>query len=69
MSWSSFDRGTTRNKLEDLGIDGSTILKRILRKKVGCVDWIDVAQHWGKWWSFCEEGNEHVGPRECERFS
>jgi hypothetical protein len=32
---SSVDRGTARNKLEDLGVDGSTILKRILKKKIG----------------------------------
>jgi len=35
MDWSSVDRRTARNKLEDLGVDGSTILKRILRKKWG----------------------------------
>jgi hypothetical protein len=35
MDWSSVDRGTARNKLEDLGLDGSTILKTILRKTWG----------------------------------
>jgi hypothetical protein len=37
MGWSSVNRGTARNKLEDLGVEGSTILKRILRK------------HWDVW--------------------
>ena len=69
MGWSSVDRGTVRNKLEDLALDGSTILKGMLRKKVGCVDWIDVAQQWGKLWSCWEEGNELVGPRECRGLS
>jgi hypothetical protein len=40
-------------------------IKKDLKKTVGRVDWIDVAQHWGKWLSCCEEGIEHVRPREC----
>ena len=40
MGWSSVDVGTARNKLEDLGVDGSAVLKRILRTKWGVgVDW------------------------------
>ena len=32
------------------GIDGRIILKRIFSKWDGCMDGIDVAQEWDKWW-------------------
>jgi hypothetical protein len=35
--------------LEDPGIDGRIILKRILKKWDGGMDWIDVAQDRNRW--------------------
>jgi hypothetical protein len=36
--------------LEDPGVDGMIILKWILEKVDGGMDWIDVAQH-DRWWA------------------
>jgi hypothetical protein len=38
-----------RNKLEELGMDGRTILKSNFRKLVGDVDCIDLAQDRDRW--------------------
>jgi hypothetical protein len=35
--------------LEDLGLDGRIILKWILKKWVGGMDWIDLAQDRDRW--------------------
>ena len=38
-----------RDHLEDPGVDGRIILRRILRKwDVGGMDWIEVAQGWDR---------------------
>jgi hypothetical protein len=39
------------NHLKDLGIDGWIILKRILEKLVGVIDWTDLAQYSDSWWA------------------
>jgi len=33
-----------RDRLENLGVSGRTILKWILRSGMGCVDWMDLTQ-------------------------
>jgi hypothetical protein len=38
-----------RNHLKDLGVDGRIILKWILEKWDGGMDWIDVAQERDRW--------------------
>jgi hypothetical protein len=35
--------------LEDLGVDRRIILRRILRKRDGGMDWIDLAQDRDRW--------------------
>jgi len=39
-----------RDQLRDLGVDGSIILKRIL-KKYKIFDWFHVAQYRDHWWT------------------
>ena len=48
-----------KNHLEDLGIDGMLILKWILRKRRGDLEWIDVAHDRDR--CACECGNEPSG--------
>jgi hypothetical protein len=53
-----------RTHLEDLGIDGRTILKCILNRMVGCG--LDL------WWhtvGLCEHGDEHSGLLKCREFT
>jgi hypothetical protein len=38
-----------RDHLEDPGVDGGIILKRIFRKWDGGMDWIDLAQNRDRW--------------------
>ena len=38
-----------RDHLEDIGVDGRIILRRIFRKWDGGADWIDLAQDWDRW--------------------
>jgi hypothetical protein len=38
-----------RDHLEDLGVDGSIILKCIFKKWNGGMDWIDMAQDRDRW--------------------
>jgi hypothetical protein len=40
-----------RDHFEDLGINGRTILRQILRKLMARVEWIDLAQDKDHWWS------------------
>jgi hypothetical protein len=40
-----------RDHLEDLDVNGSIILRRILRKLDGSMGWIDVAQDRDRWWA------------------
>jgi hypothetical protein len=47
--------------LEDLGVDGRIILKRIFRKWDGSMEWIDVAQDRDTWRALCECDNEPSG--------
>jgi hypothetical protein len=37
--------------LDDLGIDGRIILKGILKKWDGDMDWIDLSQDRDRWWA------------------
>jgi len=37
--------------LEDPGIDGMIILRSILRKLDGDMDWIDLTQNSDRWWA------------------
>jgi len=48
-----FSGGNLRERvhLEDLGIDGKIILKYILKKWDGAMDWIDLAQDRDRWWA------------------
>jgi hypothetical protein len=49
--WSGYWR--ERGHLEDPGIDGRIILRRILRKwDVGGIIWISLTQDRDKWWVF-----------------
>jgi hypothetical protein len=50
-----------RDHLEDPGVDGMIILRWILRKWVGGMDWIDLAQDMGQMAGFCKRGNEPLG--------
>jgi hypothetical protein len=47
--------------LEDPGIDGRIIQKRIFRKWVGDMEWIDLAQDGGQVAGSCKHGNEPLG--------
>jgi len=38
--------------MEDLGVDGRIILKRIFKKCDGGMDWIDQARNRSRWRSF-----------------
>ena len=40
-----------RVDLEDPGVDGRIILKYILKKCDGAMDWIDLAQDRDRWWA------------------
>jgi hypothetical protein len=40
-----------RGYLEDLGVNGSIILKRIFNKCDGGMDWIYLAKHKDRWWA------------------
>jgi len=40
-----------RDHLEDPGVDGRIILRRIFRKGDGGMDEIDVAHDRGRWWA------------------
>jgi hypothetical protein len=41
-----------REHLEDLGVDGELMLKRIFKKWDGGMDWIDLAQDRDRWRAF-----------------
>ena len=53
--WENLKEG---NHLKDHGVDGRIILKWILEKWDGSIDWIDLAQHKRHVAGCCECGNE-----------
>jgi hypothetical protein len=55
------------NHLENPGIDGRIILKWILEKCDGDMDWIDLAQD-RQVADSCERGNEPSGSTKCGEF-
>jgi hypothetical protein len=55
--------------LKDPGVDGRIILKWILEKRDGGMDWISKAQNRDKVSGFCECGSEPFGSMECGEFS
>jgi hypothetical protein len=65
--WGNLREG---DHLEDLGIGGRIILKRIFERLDGGrgMDWIDVAQDMGQVVGFCECGDEPVGSIKCREF-
>ena len=40
--------GGQRDRLENLGVDGRILLKWIFKMWDGGMDWIDLAQDWGR---------------------
>jgi len=54
--------------LKDPGVDGRIILRWILMKQDGSVDWIDLAQDRDRWWGTCECGNEPSVSIKCGEF-
>jgi hypothetical protein len=54
--------------VEDLGVDGGIILKWILKKQDGGVDWTDLAQDRDKLAGSGEHGNESSDSVKCEEF-
>jgi hypothetical protein len=55
-------------RFEDPGIDGRIILKWILEKWDGGMDWVDLAQDRGQVAGCCECGNEPSGAIKCGEF-
>ena len=56
------------NHLEDLGVDGSMILKWVFKNWGGGVDWIGLAQKRGRVAGCCECCNESSGSVKCGEF-
>jgi hypothetical protein len=54
--------------LEDRGVDGSMILKWVLKNWDGVVDWIGLAQKWGWVAGCCECGSDPSGSVKCGEF-
>ena len=50
--------GKEKDRLEDLGVDGATILKWIFKKQCGVVELIRVVQRVDKERRFCVDDNE-----------
>ena len=59
---------TERVHLEDLGVDGRKIVKRIFRKWEGVVDWINLAQVRVEKASAFECSNELMETIRCMEF-
>lgn len=55
-----------RDYFGDLGVNGTVLLKLILRNVVG-VDRISLAEDKDKWWT-CEHSNTPVGSINCSRY-
>ena len=63
--------GNLREKdhLDDVGLDGRIILKRIFKNQVGGVDWVDlVRERKRQREGFCERYNESSVSTECGEF-
>jgi hypothetical protein len=54
--------------LEDAGLDGRIILRRIFRVGWEAVDWIDLAQDKEQVADTCKCGNERSGSIKCGEF-
>jgi hypothetical protein len=49
--------------LKAIGVSGKIILKYILKKQSGDVDWIDLAQDKGGLAGSCKHGNEYANDK------
>jgi hypothetical protein len=55
-----------RDHLEDIVVDGIIILKCILGKIFGDVDWINLTQNRDRWRALVSNGLKNAGLRSCQ---
>jgi hypothetical protein len=56
------------DRLKDVGVDGRIILKWIMKKSNGGMDWIDLVQSRDRWRGSCECGDEPSGSTKYGEF-
>jgi hypothetical protein len=57
-----------KEPLEDPGVEGRIIFRRIFRKWDGSMEWIDLAQDRKGLAGTCKRGNEPSGSVKCRKF-